>query len=169
MFAVGEFVIYGINGVYSVTEIRSSPIDKNDTRSFYALKPLRGGDGSKAFVPVESDAVYLRPVMTREDAERFVGEELPRAEILTVTNERERKNLYRSAIGDHTPLSCARIIRTVAHRRRQLAGTSRRLPDTDAEYEREAKNNLFGELSVSLGIPFEEVEEYILERHGMAW
>lgn len=60
---------------------------------------------------------------------------------------------YRMAIGDHTPLSCARIIRTVAQRRRQLVGSSRRLPDTDAEFEREAKNNLFGELSVALGIP----------------
>ena len=168
MFEVGEYVMYGTYGVYSVTGIRNSQIDKNDPRSFYELKPLRNGEGSKAFVPVGSDNVYLRRVMSREAAERFVGEQLGGAEVIEIPNERERKNIYRVAIGDHTPLSCARIIRTVAQRRRQLSGTSRRLPDTDAEFEREAKNNLFGELSVALGIPFEEVEEYILERCGEA-
>lgn len=168
MFEVGEFVMYGINGVYSVTQIRNSPIDKNDTRSFYELKPLRSRDGSKAYVPVNSDNVYLRPVMSREDAEQFVGELLPEAEIIPVQNERDRKNVYRAAMCEHNPLSCARIIRTVAARRRQLAGSSRRLPETDTEYEREAKNNLFGELSVALGIPYEDVEAYIAERCGEA-
>lgn len=168
MFEIGEYVMYGTSGVYTVTGIRNSPIDKNDTREFYELKPLRNADGSKAFVPVGSDTVFLRPVMSREVAEQFVGEQLADAEVMEIVNERERKNIYRAAIGDHTPMSCARVIRTVAERRRQLKGTSRRLPDTDAEFEREAKNNLFGELSVALGIPFEEVEAYIQERCGEA-
>lgn len=168
MFEVGAYVMYGTFGVYSVEGIRNSPIDKNDTRLFYELKPLRNGENSKAFVPADSEHIFIRPVMTREVAERFVGEELPVAEVMEITNERERKNAYRMAIGDHTPLSCARIIRTVAQRRRQLVGSSRRLPDTDAEFEREAKNNLFGELSVALGIPFENVEEYILKCCGEA-
>lgn len=92
MFEVGAYVMYGTFGVYSVEGIRNSPIDKNDTRLFYELKPLRNGENSKAFVPADSEHVFIRPVMTREVAERFVGEELPVAEVMEITNERERKN-----------------------------------------------------------------------------
>ena len=41
MFSVGDYMIYGINGVCLVEDICASPFDKKDTRSFYMLKPDR--------------------------------------------------------------------------------------------------------------------------------
>lgn len=166
MFAVGTFVMYGSNGVYTVKEIRNSPIDKTDTRLFYSLEPIQTNYGSRAFVPVDSEQVYLRKVMSREEAEDLM-DHLSEAQPLEVPNERERRNTYRAAMGEHSPMSCARIIRTVAVRRKLFAGTSKRLPDTDAEYEREAKRNLIGELSVSLELTPEQVEEDVLNRCGV--
>ena len=43
MFNVGDKVVYGVNGVMTVEEIKHSPL-KDDTRKYYYLKPVHKTD-----------------------------------------------------------------------------------------------------------------------------
>ena len=70
MFSVGDKIIYGENGVCTVESIgplsmAGAPKDK----LYYYLSPLIGS--GTYFAPVDSGA-YMRPVMSRAEAEALI-------------------------------------------------------------------------------------------------
>ena len=68
MYAIGEKIIYGENGVCTVEKI--APLEgANRDKMYYYLTPLVGS--GTYFTPVDTSA-FMRPVMSREDAEAFI-------------------------------------------------------------------------------------------------
>ena len=68
MFSIGEYVVYGVEGVCRVEEagkLKVAGLDKN--RAYYRLRPYYH-DGT-IYTPVDGKAV-MRPVLTREELER---------------------------------------------------------------------------------------------------
>ena len=86
MFQVGEYVLYGINGICRVAEIGPSPYDKADTRTFYLLIPVNNPMRSTIYTPVDNDRVPMRRLMTREEIDALI-EAIPEIETLTVPVE----------------------------------------------------------------------------------
>ena len=72
MYQPGETIIYSSSGVCTVEAVCVPPFaGKNERdRLYYRLSP-RGGTET-IYVPVDSGA-FMRPVMTREEAERLIG------------------------------------------------------------------------------------------------
>ncbi len=69
MFSVGEYIVYGVEGVCRVEEagkLKVAGLDKN--RAYYRLRPYYH-DGT-IYTPVDGKAV-MRPVLTREELERL--------------------------------------------------------------------------------------------------
>ena len=163
MFAIGDMIVYGSDGVYTVSEYTKSPIDKGDLRVFYILKPLTGADGNRVITPSEGGTTPMRPVMGREEALALV-EKIPEIGIITVENERSRRDVYRSVMSGGCGENMVSMIKTVRERRRVFARLKRRLSETDADFESRAKHCLYSELSVALDIPYREVEGHIIEK-----
>ena len=70
MFSIGEYVVYGVEGVCRVEEagkLKVAGLDKN--RAYYRLRPYYH-DGT-IYTPVDGKAV-MRPVLTREELERLL-------------------------------------------------------------------------------------------------
>ena len=70
MFDIGEKIIYGENGVCTVEKI--APLEMSGAsreKLYYYLTPLVGS--GTYFAPVDSGA-YMRPVMSREEAEALI-------------------------------------------------------------------------------------------------
>ncbi|MBQ8408190.1 MAG: CarD family transcriptional regulator [Clostridia bacterium] len=163
MFAIGDKIVYGSEGVYVVSEYACSPIDKNDKRQFYILKPAHGPEGNVIYTPVDNERVVMRPIMTREEALAFI-EQIPDVGIIEVDREKNRREKYRETMHDARGAQYVSIIKTVYQRREEFIKQKKRLPESDTEYERKAKFCLYGELSSSLDIPLAEVEGFITER-----
>lgn len=160
MFSIGDKIIYGSDGVFTVSEYASSPIDKNDTRQFYVLRPVHGPAGNVIMTPVDNERAKMRPVMSREEAIAFV-DSLSQIEVLTVDREKNRRDIYRKTLETASAESLVSIIKTVQMRRIELAKVKKRPSESDNDYEKKAKHCLYGELSVALEIPFSEVERFI--------
>ena len=67
MFSVGEYIIYGVEGVCEVEEagkLKVAGLDKN--REYYRLRPYY--HGGTIYTPVDGKAV-MRPVLTRAELE----------------------------------------------------------------------------------------------------
>ena len=162
MFSIGEKIVYGSEGVYFVAEYTTSPVDKNDTRQYYLLRPVYGPQGNIIITPVDNVNVKMRAVMDRAHAESFI-ESIPKIEILTVDREKNRREMYKNT------LSCARcedfiaIIKTVHVRREEFLRAKKRLAESDNDYEKKSKFCLYGELATALEIEFAEVERMIEE------
>ena len=102
MFEIGEFIVYGINGICRVESIGPSPYDKTDPRTFYLLIPVNNPMGSSIYTPVDNDRVPMRRLMTREEIEELIAL-MPEIETLEVPIEKQRREIYRTTIGALDP------------------------------------------------------------------
>lgn len=81
--------------------------------------------------------------------------------------QRTKKNLadcYRASLRAHECEELVGMIKAIYQKHKKLEGTGRKLGKADTEYMKQAQALLHGELAVVLGIPFEEVPEYIAGR-----
>lgn len=160
-FKKGDMIMYGTSGVCEVKDTCPSPFEKmNNGSLYYVLEPIGSRDGSVIYSPTDNQSVAMRAIMTRDEAIAFVSR-IPSIMPIEIDNEKNRKLIYREAIETGLPDIHVGIIKSVYGRRVQLLKSKKRLSDIDADYERLAKHCLYGELSVSLDIPYSEVEDYI--------
>ena len=165
MFAIGDRVVYGYEGVFCVSEYTTSPIDKKDERVFYILRPAFGSGNSMIVTPSEGGVTSIRAVISREEAEAVIDKIGEIAEVV-VDKERNRREVYRDVMGRCCAEACISIIKTVRRRRVDFLAQKRRISETDTDFETRAKRCLWGELSVALDISYGDVEAFIAERLG---
>ena len=162
MFSVGEKIIYGENGVCTVSHIGSLPMDGPEGKVYYHLTPLIGR--GTYFAPVDSSA-YMRPVMSREEAEAFIAT-IPdiAPAICNDTRFNHVDSFYKELFKLHTCEALVSVIKGLYSRMAQRKTKSSRAEAT----MKRAKDILHGELSVALGIGIDEVEDYISQRVAAA-
>ena len=163
MYEIGEKIIYGSEGVFLVSGYSDSPIDKNDDRQYYILKPIYGPQGNIILTPVDNDKTTMRTIMSREDALGLI-EKISTIPLLEIEKEKLRRDTYKSVVANAVAEGYVSLIKTVCARREIFSKQKRRLSDADTDYEKKAKFCLYGELSVSLDIPFEDVKILIEEK-----
>ena len=156
MFETGEKIVYGPGGVCTVTGTCVSPFGGGDLRVYYKLQPL-DENGSVFYTPAEGGKAVIRPLVTREEAEKIIAE-APECVPLTVEHEKQRRDIYRAAIATADPREYIRLIITVEHRRINAMRTHRHIAVTDTEFERTARYSLFSELAIVLDKSYGEIE-----------
>ena len=161
MFNVGEKIIYGENGVCTVEKI--APLNMSGAskeKLYYYLTPMIGSGTYCA--PVDTMA-FMRPVMSREEAEALVDSipGIPPA-ICNDSRFNHVDAFYRDLFKLHTNEALVSVIKGL---RCRMAERKTRSSRAEATMKR-AKDILHGELSVALEIEFGDVEEYIKERIG---
>lgn len=157
MFSVGEKIIYGENGVCTVEKIGSLPMDGAGDRMYYHLTPLIGS--GTYFTPVDS-AAYMRPVMTRSEAEAFIAT-IPGIEpaICSDTRFNHVDAFYKELFKLH---SCEALVSVIKGLYSRMADRKTKSSRAEATMKR-AKDILHGELAVALDIDISEVESYIAQ------
>lgn len=163
MFKVGEYVVHGRNGVCLVDDITHmdiSGVDKNQL--YYTLVPMKSMD-SKIFYPVDSNRVLMRAVVSKEEAEQIVSE-IENIEPMWIDNDRQREAKYKEVIDtcDCRNLIC--IIKTLYERTKEREAQGKKMTYVDEKYFREARETLYQEFAIALGIDKLEVEAYIKEK-----
>ena len=167
MFQVGDHIVYGINGICRVAEIGPSPYDKADTRLFYLLIPVNNPMSSTIYTPVDNQRVPMRPLMTKEEIEALIAA-IPSLLPLTVPVEKQRREIYRTVIGELRPEGYVQVIKTVRRRRLDLAAAHKHVPMTDLEYGRLAKHLLCSECAHVMGVSEDDADAYILSSMAIA-
>ena len=163
MFEVGEYIVYGINGICRVEKVCPSPFDPADTRTFYLLVPLKNPTSSTIYTPVDNVRVPMRRLMTREQIQALI-DQMPEIDELAVPIEKQRREIYRETIGALEPTGYVQVIKTVHRRRAELTAAHKHFPVTDLEYGRLAKHLLYSECAHVLGLTEDSIEEYIAQR-----
>lgn len=163
MFAVGEYIIYGLNGICRVTEIGPSPYDAADPRTYYKLVPLHNPMSSTIYTPTENEHVPMRRLMTKAEIDELISV-LPEIELLEVPVEKQRREIYRAAIGTLTPRGYVQVMKTVQSRKERLAAAHKHFPVTDLEYGRLARHLLYSECAHVLGMDEENMDDYFRTR-----
>ena len=161
MYSVGDKIIYGESGVCTVEKI--APLDiggSSPDKLFYHLTPLIGS--GTFFTPVDS-VTFMRPVMSKADAEAFI---LSIPEISPAICNDNRFNhvdsFYRERFKTHSLEDLVSVIKGLTIR---LGEKKTRSTRAEATIKR-AKDILYGELSVALDMDLKNIESYIHEKSG---
>ncbi len=161
MFTVGEKIVYGENGVCTVEKIEPLGISgANKDKLYYHLSPLIGS--GTYFAPVDSRA-YMRPVMSREEAEALIDAMPGIAPAICNDNRFNHVDaFYKELFRQH---SCEALVAIVKGLRTRISERKTRSSRAEATMKR-ARDMLHGELSVALDLDLSEVEGYIQNRIG---
>ncbi len=158
MYSVGEKVIYGENGVCTVSKVAPLESSGASDKLFYHLEPLIGS--GVYFTPVDSGA-YMRPIISRAEAEALI-DAIPSIEPAICRDNRftHVDAFYKELFRQHSCEALVAIVKGLYLRMNEKKTRSSRAEST----MKRAKDILHGELSIALDMEVCEVENYIRDR-----
>ena len=164
MFNPGDVIFYGSTGVCRVNEIKMMEFSKSGKKQlYYILKPIY--QDCDISTPVDNPKVFMRPVITKEEAERLI-DMIPsiKAEAFHSSVLRQLVEHYEAAFQSHDCGDLIKLTMSIYAKKRLCEEQNRKFGALDERFMKRAEDLLFGELSVALGIEKDEVADYISSR-----
>lgn len=163
MFKKGEYVVYGSKGVCQIQDITNLDIPGADQkRLYYIMHPVQNSEQT-VYLPTDSTKAVIRRVMTKEEANQLIHE-IPSIEHLEVPNEKQREASYKQALHECSGQAWISILKTLNQRKEERLAAGKKVTALDERYLRVTEQELYGELSVVLGIEKEHMHDYIQEQ-----
>lgn len=163
MFEKGEYVVYGSKGVCRIQEISHVDIPGVDQkRLYYIMHPVQNS-GQTLYLPTDSTKAVIRRVMTKEEANRLIHD-IPSIKKLEVPNEKQREASYKQALQGCSGRDWISILKTLNQRKEERLAAGKKITALDERYLRVTEQELYGELSVVLGIEKGNMHDYIQEQ-----
>lgn len=165
MFQIGEYIIYGANGVCKVMDINDQPVKgSGETRKYYMLEPVYM-KGSIIYTPVDNQKVVMRRILKEEEARKLIDRitEIP---MIDIKEEKSRSQYYNESIKTYDCESLVRVVKTVYLRKQVRTTHGKKVLSMDDTFLKKAEDLLYGEMAVALSIPKESVCQYIKDAVG---
>lgn len=166
MYQIGDFVVYGIHGVCRILDIEDRKIDKKLV-SYYVLEPTVQSE-TRYMVPVQNEIAVgkMRPILTREELNALLHS--PQIwENAWVSEENQRKQLYRELITSGDREALLRMVCTLYQHKEALASAGKKFHLCDENFLRDAERLLSSEISLVLQIEQSQVGAYVLSAMQM--
>ncbi len=164
MFEIGDKVVYGQTGVCLITDICEKSFIKNKKCKYYVLKPI-GFDNNLVYAPLEGGKIFMRYLITRQEAEALI-DSIPRIIEKISCDTEISKEEYNEKINTHSLEDLVALTVIIYSKKLSVTRLKKRLNNVEEKYMKICENLLFGELSEVLGISFNEVKERIEARVG---
>ena len=160
MFSIGQWVVYGGEGVCRVDGIGIPQLEGADPRRlYYTLTPLlRAG---QVMTPVDT-RVLMRPVMSAEEAAQLLRRlpELEPEEAPAGTS-RAIKEYCHALVMSYDCERLTRFLLAAGRRRTEALQRGKKVSQLDERYARRACEHLYAELGTALGLPPRQMPDYI--------
>lgn len=163
MYQKGQYIIYGIRGVCEVEDVTT--VDRpggSKDKLYYVLRPYYQKD-SKIVAPVDSEKTITRPLLSRAEALALI-DEIRDVEEMEVSNDKQREERYKEALRTCDCHVWVSMIKALYLRRKGRMEQGKKMTDLDERYFKTAEENLYSELALSLGMPREQMVDYITGR-----
>ncbi len=163
MFEKGEYVVYGSMGVCEIMDVTTMDLDgMPKDRLYYVLHPYYQKEG-KIFTPVDGQKTVIRRILSKKEADVLI-DDIPNIHEFWISNDKLREAKYKECIRSCQCREWIRIIKTLYLRKQERLANGKKITAIDDRYFKQAEENLYSELSVSLDIPKEQMEKYITDK-----
>ncbi|MCI8936369.1 MAG: CarD family transcriptional regulator [Lachnospiraceae bacterium] len=160
MFQKGEYVIYGNNGICLIQDITTLNIaGVNKDRQYYLLKPVYAS-GSTVYTPVDTAETALRHALSKDEADSLIRS-IPDIPLIPLTDEKTLEKTYKEYMRSNNCKAWVQLIKTIYLRKERRLMKGYKVTALDNRYFNLAETSLYGELSIALGKPRDEVKSYI--------
>ncbi len=162
MFKCSDFVVHPGMGVCKIEEIKKQAIIKNQEREFYVLRPVYENEKTLIYVPVDSEKIKLRKLLTKNDIKNIISA-LPNNKSAWIENEQQRKEAFTRTLksGDH--IAIMGIIKALYDCRLEKQQCGKKLYLSDEKILNEAERLIHQELAFTMEIKPDEVTNFILD------
>jgi len=153
MFKLGDYVVYK-KDVCKIKEIKNI---KNI--SYYVLNPI---DDQTLSITIPLNNNSLRKIISKEESLNLINS-IPNIDIIKIQDkliENEYKNLLNSGKLE----DLIKIIKTTYLRNEDRINNHKKIGKKDDNYFKKAEKLLYNEISISLGLSYDETKKYIKER-----
>lgn len=160
MYKIGEFIVYGNEGVCEVENISELNIPGTDKiKNYYSLKPMHGN--GKVFVPVDTN-IFMRPVVTPEEIQDII-KDIPLVDEAKqeLNSARALQEHYKKLLNTHECVDTLTVMVSLNNKKANLVKNNKKLGQIEEKFFRIANDLIEDELSIVLGISKEEAETYI--------
>ena len=162
MYSIGEKIVYGAQGVMEIVDIIDQTIG-DITRKYYVLREYSSPSLSLTYVPVDNEALVsqLQPLLTREEIVEVVRASKNSEPIEWIEENRARSEMYKRILASADRTKLLSMIKLVYETglRREAEGKKNYIADENIM--KKAQKTINAEFSLVLGIPENEVEEFI--------
>lgn len=159
MYQVGEYIIYGYNGVCRVNDITYlddiSGADR--TKQYYILSPL-GNQGSVIYSPVNNTKVTSRALISREEAEELLKKG-PYMDKFQIPYDKLQESRYREIVGTCDCSQWLRLMKTLYFRKTERQAQGKKVTARDEKYLGITEEYLLTELAFVLHRDKSEIRE----------
>lgn len=153
MFGIHDYVVYK-NEVCFIKEIRKNFVGEKD---YYVLCPF---SDTSLIINIPMDASLLKPVMSKQEAIDFISS-IPSILPITETTQ-NMESQYKALLKTYEKSDLVRIIKTAYSRNIERLKSGKRIGEKDEDYFHKAETLLYNELSVSLGIGYDQIRQYVM-------
>ena len=158
MYKENDYLVYK-KDVCKVREVRKNKMNGKD---YYILVPVN--DESLIIeVPSDNRMGYIRDVISKEDAEKLI-KKIPKIETLKNIDDKYIEKTYKELIYNGTHEDLIKIIKTAYIRNEDRTNSKKKLSDKDTKFFEQAEKYLYTELSISLGMNYDETKDYIINK-----
>ena len=163
MFQINDYVFYGSGGICRIQDIQTAPLENMPAdRQYYVMQSIHDRNGV-LYVPVDSDQVFLRRLLSRAEAEELIGR-IPTIDAIEESNAKQLRARYADAMHTHQPVEWIRVIKTVHLRIATRTARTQRISETERTLADTAKRYLHAELALALDLPEAGMEAYLCSR-----
>lgn len=160
MFSVGDYVIYGSEGVCKVDDIGVPCIAGLDSgKTYYTLHSVyRSG-----IIHTPTDTkITMRKVISKSDAEELIGNIGAIKSDLDVPKDAKQANIfYRDLVRSYECINLISVIKYVFIKQKIFAKMKKNLPAVDVKFSKMAEEMLYSEFAFVLGKKPNEIKQDI--------
>ncbi len=157
-YQVGEYLIHETSGLCHVDDIADMELmGKGSKKTYYCMSSVYR-EGAKVYTPIEGSSVRLRHVASAE-CFRNILTNMRDLALIEETNDRLRQEKFKEIMGEFTPESLARVVKTVLLRQRARQAAGKKVMAADEKTLATAGRKLYEEMAFSMGKDIAEVQE----------
>ena len=147
MYKVGDYVVYK----------RDVCVIKNLKEDSYVLSPV-DDDTLKITVKVSNNSI--RDLIDKKDCEKLI-KSIPNIDIIK-ESDKNLENKYKSLLSSGNIEDLIKIIKTTYLRNENRLSNHKKIGEKDDAYFKKAEKLLYNEISISLGMSYEETKKYVI-------
>ena len=160
MYQVGEYVVYGVQGVCRVLGTEKQLVNRKRTE-FLVLEPLARGE-SKFYLPTQNPTAMgkIQPILARQQMEQLLAS-LEIRQGCWIREENLRKQHYRNLLtsGDRTLL--LQMLAAVYQHRDEQDAAGKKFHQCDDNFMRDAEKLLCSEISLVMEMEVTQARDYL--------
>lgn len=160
MYQVGEYVVYGVQGVCRVLGKEKQMVNRKRTE-YLVLEPLAKGE-SKFYLPIQNPTAIgkLKPVLSRQQIELLMNSVEIR-QTCWIPEESLRKQRYRDLLGSGDRVALLQMLAALYRHKAEQEAAGKKFHQCDDYFLRDAEKLLCSEFCLVMEMETDQARHYL--------